>query len=271
MYKRRSIKNVIVIGLGTVGMPTSEYIYSKGFNVWGYDIVKKPKKPFPIYTEWDALPHKKTDIYVITIWIGLDENGFPKLDPMYELAKKISEYNPEALISIESTIPVGLSRSLTKKYNLKYVIHVPHRYWPGNPEEHGVNQIRVFGALNEESKYLGLDYYKKLDIPVFIVDSIEIAEMSKLAENSYRYLQISFAEQLKIICDELDLDFELVRKASNTKWNINILEARNGIGGSCLPKDINFLMSLTEHKILLKAAVEQDMEYRRWIRKNVKK
>lgn len=268
MYKK-NIKNIAVIGLGTVGMPTAEYIYRKGFNVWGYDLVKKSKKLFPIYTEWNNLPHEKIDVYVITIWIGLNEDGFPKLDPMYELAKRISEYNSEALISIESTIPVGLSRFLAEKYNLKHIIHVPHRYWPSDPEKYGVNQTRVFGALNEESKYLGLDYYKKLGIPVFIVDPIEIAEISKLAENSYRYVQISFAEQLKIICDELNLDFELVRKASNTKWNINILEARDGIRGSCLPKDIKFLMGLVKHKTLLKAAVKQDEEYRQWI-KNIK-
>ena len=65
-----------------------------------------------------------------------------------------------------------------------------------------------------------------------------------------------------MICEELNLDFNEVRKACNTKWNIEILEARDGIEGHCLPKDIRYLASLTKYNILLNSAIKVDEKYR---------
>jgi len=79
-------------------------------------------------------------------------------------------------------------------------------------------------------------------------------------------VQIAFAEELKMICESLGLDFEEVRKACNPKWNIEILEARNGIGAHCLPKDIRYLASLSEHNTLLRSAMEVDIQYRKWLK-----
>jgi UDP-N-acetyl-D-mannosaminuronate dehydrogenase len=89
--------------------------------------------------------------------------------------------------------------------------------------------------------------------------------MAKITENAYRYVQIAFAEELRMACEALGLDFNEVREACNTKWNVEILEAREGIGGHCLPKDIRYLSSLTIHNTLLKAAIKADEEYRKWL------
>jgi UDP-N-acetyl-D-mannosaminuronic acid dehydrogenase len=69
-----------------------------------------------------------------------------------------------------------------------------------------------------------------------------------------------------MICDQLSLDFDEVRKACNTKWNIEILEALDGIGGHCLPKDIRYLSSLTSINSLLKGAIVADKKYKEWLK-----
>jgi len=96
----------------------------------------------------------------------------------------------------------------------------------------------------------------------------EIAEICKISENAYRYVQIAFAEELRMICEDLALDFEKVREACNTKWNTEILDAREGIGGRCLPKDIHLLASLSKYNTLLRASKEVDKQYREWLKKN---
>ena len=107
---------------------------------------------------------------------------------------------------------------------------------------------------------------KSLGIPMHPVSEVEIAETTKIVENAHRYLQIAFAEDLYLYCQANDLNFSEFRDALNTKWNVNILEPREGIGGHCLPKDTKmFLESSNERKSkILTAAMEVDQDYRRY-------
>jgi UDP-N-acetyl-D-mannosaminuronic acid dehydrogenase len=152
------------------------------------------------------------------------------------------------------------------------LVHVPHRYWAGDPFRHGVKQLRVIGAINDESLKEGWNFYNKiLDIPLHKVSSIETAEMSKIAENAYRYTQIAFAEELKMMCEGLGMNFDELRDACNTKWNIKIPEARDGIRGHCIPKDMRYFASLTKTAILAKSAMLLDEAYQKWMREKVSK
>jgi UDP-N-acetyl-D-mannosaminuronate dehydrogenase len=107
---------------------------------------------------------------------------------------------------------------------------------------------------------------RTLGIPMHPVSKIEIAELSKIAENAHRYLQIAFAEDLYLYCQENNLNFSELRDALNTKWNVDILEPREGIGGHCLPKDTRmFLQSSKSIKSkILTAAMEVDQDYRQY-------
>ena len=135
------------------------------------------------------------------------------------------------------------------------------------PVDHGVKQLRVIGAINEESLERGLEFYRSLKVPLHVCPTIEIAETCKIAENTYRFVQIAFAEELRMICEEKEIPFDEVRKACNTKWNVEILDARDGIYGSCLPQDIGFLSRLTDHSPLLDGAILTDQNYKKWIKK----
>jgi UDP-N-acetyl-D-mannosaminuronate dehydrogenase len=98
------------------------------------------------------------------------------------------------------------------------------------------------------------------------VSSVEVAEMCKIAENSHRYLQIAYAEDLKMLCAKLGMNFDELRAAMNTKWNVDLPEAREGIGRHCLPKDIRYVISLSpSESTLLQAAMQVDKKYREWL------
>lgn len=186
------------------------------------------------------------------------------MSAVYEVCGKISNIRPNALVSIESTVSVGTCRKVAETFRLKRLVHCPHRFWSGDPINHGVVQIRVLGALNEESLEASREFYSKLKIPLHIVPSLEVAELTKIVEKAYRFVQIAFAEEVNMLCEKYDLPFNILREACNTKWNINILEARDGIKGHCLPKDIKYLVNLGEAP-LLRGAIRADKRFKRWL------
>jgi nucleotide sugar dehydrogenase len=262
---------VCVLGLGQVGIPTVMYIASRGFKVWGYDIsenaVTRAKNDGVNATiNWDEI--SQVDVYVVCVSTSA-KNNMPDLTNVFNACKKIAQSaERSSLVSIESTVVPGTCRKIHEKiFDRKLLlVHVPHRYWAGDPIRHGVKQTRVIGALDKKSMEQGLRFYRdQLEIPLQIAPVVEIAEMSKIAENAYRYVQIAFAEELRMTCEELDLNFEDVRKACNTKWNIEILEARDGINGHCLPKDVKSLESMSLSDTLLKGAMCVDKAYRKWL------
>ncbi len=105
-----------------------------------------------------------------------------------------------------------------------------------------------------------------MGIPMHQVTKIEIAELTKIIENSHRFLQIAFAEDLYMYCQANEIQFTELRDALNTKWNVEILEPRDGIGGHCLPKDTKMflLSSKTIKSKIIHAAMEVDHEYKRY-------
>ena len=99
------------------------------------------------------------------------------------------------------------------------------------------------------------------------VSSIEVAELTKIIENSHRYLQIAFAEELYLYCKSTNISFAELRDSLNTKWNVNVLEPRDGIGGHCLPKDTKMFINSSNaiKSKILQAATEIDEDYREYI------
>lgn len=103
-----------------------------------------------------------------------------------------------------------------------------------------------------------------LGIPMHPVPDIEIAELTKIIENAHRYLQIAFAEDLYLYCQANNINFAELRDSLNTKWNVNVLEPREGIGGHCLPKDTKMFLNSSKSikSKIIRAALEVDNEYR---------
>lgn len=262
---------VLVIGLGQIGYSNAEYMTMKGLTVDGYDISEKAVRR----ALDDQIIRKKAssfegyDYYIICISTHRPEDMFqPYLDGLFDIAKKLSyEGKPGALVGIDSTITRGTSQKVLEMLRHKmHVVHVPHRFYINEKHDHGVRQTRVIGGCEpccvEAAKHF---YGELLDIPLHPVKSVEVAELCKIVENSYRFMEIAFAEELKMFCDRAAIDFADLRNAINTKWNIKVLEPREGIGGHCLPKDSQMFLNLSKNLIessLIDAAKKVDGEYR---------
>jgi UDP-N-acetyl-D-mannosaminuronic acid dehydrogenase len=253
---------VCVCGLGNIGKPTIEHV-SKFHNVAGYDIDSNKTKNTKYFssTDWKELP--QADVYLICVntwW-----KGIPDMGAVREVAKRIKEKsNEKTLVIVESTVSVGESRNLYDnvfKQNIMLTC-CPHRFWALDPKKHGVVQRRVLGAINKSSLKEAKKFYNSLHIPIHVVPNLETAEMCKIYENAHRFVQISFVEELKMLSEKEGLDYNELRKAINSKWNINLLEARDGIGGDCLNKDIHYLIHHFSRAPLLEGAVKADSFYK---------
>jgi len=241
-----------------------------------------------------------------------DDMFSPQIDSLMSVIEKISrEAKTGALISIESTIPKGTSKKVFEKVDHRlHVVHAPHRWYALEEQIHGVNQLRIIGGVSNCCLQFGLKFYDgneseekesnsfasnsspsssipsssipssssinngtlSLKIPMYQVSSIEVAELTKIIENSHRYLQIAFAEELYLYCKSNNISFSELRNSLNTKWNVEILEPRDGIGGHCLPKDTKMFInsSNTIRSKILGAALEIDEDYREYIQNREK-
>jgi len=275
MFENNSLKNnnkrILIIGLGQIGYSNAEYMASIGLDVDGYDISEKA-----IQRALDnrvirnkASNFRNYDYYVICISTHRPEDMFvPYLDGLYDISRKIShEGKTGALVGIDSTITRGTSEEIKKILGHRlHVVHVPHRFYIHEQKDHGVRQTRVLGGCEpccvKEARYF---YGEMLQIPLHIVSSAEIAELTKVVENAYRFMEIAFAEELKMVCDNSSIDFNELRNAINTKWNVKIFEAREGIGGHCLPKDSQMFLEFSKNVLvtsLIGAAKMVDKQYR---------
>ncbi len=264
-------KKVLVIGLGQIGYSNAEYMTMKGLTVDGYDISAKAIER----AISDGVIRKKAssfagyDYYIICISTHQPDDMFvPYLDGLFEITRRIADEGKiGALVGIDSTITRGTSMKIMKILrHRQHVAHVPHRFYINEKHEHGVRQTRVLGGCDicciEKARQF---YGEILDIPVHTVSSIDVAELCKIIENSYRFMEIAFAEELKIFCDRSSIDFDELRNAINTKWNIQVLEAKEGIGGHCLPKDSQMFLTLLKNVLdisIIEAAKKVDEQYR---------
>jgi len=277
-----------VVGLGQLGLPVAKYVNERGFDTYGYDISPKAVEiAQKTATIEKAVNFSEFDVFILCVSTHKTDDMFsPQIDGLLSIVEKISkEAKDGALVSIESTIPRGTSKKVYDTLNHRmHVVHAPHRWYSLEENEHGVNQLRVIGGVCDCCLKAGMQFYggvdsasvnaqsysspsllENLGIPMHPVSNIEIAEITKIAENAHRYLQIAFAEDLYLYCQASDINFSELRDSLNTKWNVNILEPREGIGGHCLPKDTKmFLQSSSQRKSkILTAAMEVDEDYKR--------
>jgi UDP-N-acetyl-D-mannosaminuronic acid dehydrogenase len=134
-----------------------------------------------------------------------------------------------------------------------------------NNVNNNINNVNnVNNNINTDYTNIRSTNKASLGIPMHPVSDIEIAELTKIIENAHRYLQIAFAEDLYLYCQANNINFAELRDSLNTKWNVNILEPREGIGGHCLPKDTTMFLNSSKSikSKIIEAAIQVDAEYR---------
>lgn len=263
-------ERVCIIGLGEIGgsvlldIAASEKKKGNKIQIFGVDIDSEvvtalKKKKYNVSMEFpDAC-----DVYIISVWTT---------EQVISVFERIN-FERKPLVVIESTIYPGTTNKLKKlvsqdKYDL---VVFPHRYYAKDKTKRVFNLDRVLGGISKESTNRAIAFYSRyMPKRLIHVCDIDIAELCKVTENAIRYTEIAKAEELRFLMAKIygpgisDAKFKQLRDMVNTKWNINLPDAWDGIGGHCLPKDVKIFNDLFPENILFKFSVEVDNLYSSW-------
>ncbi len=290
-------EKVLIVGLGQLGLPVAKYVKERGFDTYGYDIstkaMERAEKIAGIKKAVDATFSSSDlndfDVYIITVSTHRPDDMFsPQTDGLLSVVEKISREAKKngALVSIESTIPKGTSKKVFEMLSHRlHVVHAPHRWYALEEKVHGVNQLRVIGGVCDCCLKAGMQFYDGRETHSLssyssfssLASLSSSSSSSPQQHNNYNNtnntndmsLGIPMHQELYLYCQANNINFPELRDALNTKWNVNILEPREGIGGHCLPKDTKMFLhsssspSISKRSKILTAAMEVDLEYRR--------
>ena len=263
---------VVTIGLGYIGLPTSALIASRGTRVLGVDInqnivdtinqgqihIDEPDLDAivaqAVSTGFFKASTKpaSAEVYLIVVPTPFKGNHEPDISFVEAATKGIIPLLKKGdLYIIESTSPVGTTDKMRKlifvaRPELKGAIHIaycPERVLPGNVMYELVENDRVIGGIDEVSTQKAISFYSKYIKGELHGTNARTAEMCKLVENSSRDSQIAFANELSLICDKADINvWELINLA-NKHPRVNILQPGCGVGGHCIAVDPYFIVS----------------------------
>ncbi len=263
---------VVTIGLGYIGLPTSALIASHGTNVLGVDINQKvvdtinKGKIHIVEPDLDKIVSKavsngffkastkptSADVYLIVVPTPFKGNHEPDISFVEAATKGIVPFLKKGdLYIIESTSPIGTTEKMqnlifTLRPDLEGNIHIaycPERVLPGNVMYELVENDRVVGGIDDISTQKAISFYSKYVKGELHATNARTAEMCKLVENSSRDVQIAFANELSLICDKANINvWELINLA-NKHPRVNILQPGCGVGGHCIAVDPYFIVS----------------------------
>lgn len=191
------------------------------------------------------------------------------------------------LVILESTSPVGATEQMAEwlseaRKDLTFpqthgensdirVAHCPERVLPGHVMRELVENDRVIGGMSQKCSEEAIALYKTFVIGDCVITNARTAEMAKLTENSCRDVQIAFANELSMICDELDIDVWELISLANRHPRINILQPGPGVGGHCIAVDPWFIVSKSpELARIIKTAREVNDSKPEWVIDKVK-
>ncbi len=265
---------VAIVGLGHVGLPLAFTIAKKGFPVIGVDVNEQridllnngksfspdvsdlevqelsPYCKFITLQNADLL--KTADVIIICVPTPLDIYRVPNLEYITSASKLISQHlHKDSLIVLESTTYPGCTEGLVKPLLEQsslvagedfYLAFSPERIDPGNKEYPLAKVPKVVGGIDEQSTKLAALFYSQIALRAVTVSSARAAEMTKLLENIFRLVNISFVNELKLLCDRMDIDiWEIIEAAKTKPYGFMPFYPSAGIGGECIPLDPFYL------------------------------
>ncbi len=266
------MKKICVIGLGYIGLPTACILSSKGFKVVGVDTNQKlveelnqnhidPLEPGLVDLANSAIKSgnliakispQEADVFIICVPTPLTNEDKADLTYVRDATKNILPYlRKDNIIILESTVPPGTTEGIVKpileESGLKvgselYLAYCPERVLPGNILKELIENERIIGGINPESTELAKEVYQNfVEGEIYLTDTTT-AEMVKLVENSFRDVNIAFANELSRVCDKLNLNIWKVIELANKHPRVNILKPGPGVGGHCIAVDPFFIV-----------------------------
>ncbi len=279
---RRPIRKVSVIGLGYIGLPTAAMFASRKIEVVGVDVNAKTVDTINrgeihiIEPDLDmvvsaavsqgylraTLDPEPADAFLIAVptpFKGADHE--PDLSYIEAASKAIAPVlEPGNIVILESTSPVGATEAMAEwlaeaRSDLKFpqhageeadirIAHCPERVLPGKVMQELITNDRVIGGMTQRCSLTAAALYKLFVTGDCVIASgPRAAEMAKLTENSFRDVNIAFANELSLICDELGIDVWELIVLANRHPRVNILQPGPGVGGHCIAVDPWFIVS----------------------------
>ena len=294
------MKKVCVIGLGYIGLPTAALLASEDFDVHGVDIVQETvdtinrgeihivendledfvKNAVQAKSLRASIKPEFSDIFIIAVPTPFKENFSPDLKYVIDATQSIAPYIKENnLIILESTSPLGttqLVKSELQKMGIDtskiYIAYCPERVLPGNIMKELIENDRIVGGVNNESTKVASKFYKQFVKGEILETDDRTAELAKLAENSFRDINIAYANELSIICDKFNINVWDLIRLTNKHPRVEILSPGSGVGGHCIAVDPWFIVSSDkEESKIIKLGRERNLEKTNWVIEKIQK
>jgi len=290
-------EKICVVGLGYIGLPTASLMAIKGFKVHGVDInadtvntiqqgethILEPDLDILVKAAVqsgnltaDCNP-QKADTYILAVPTPFREQHNPDLSHVEAASRAIAPYlEPGNLVILESTSPVGTTEKIACWLKAErpdlvipigkqsactaaqiYIAHCPERVLPGQILKELVDNDRIIGGLDTQSAEKAKQLYRSFVKGNIYLTNSRTAEMAKLTENAFRDVNIAFANELSLICDQHDINVWELIELANRHPRVNILQPGPGVGGHCIAVDPWFIVSASpEFARLIKTARE---------------
>lgn len=267
-------KTVCVVGLGYIGLPTAALLASAGYDVVGMDINPSVVETINrgeihiVEPDLDAFVRsavasgrlkafagpQPADCYIICVPTPFYEGGeipVPNIDYVLRAARSIAGLLKAGdLVILESTSPVGTTERLAEvlreqsvEVNEIHIAYCPERVLPGKIMTELVENDRVIGGLTPAATEVAAAFYGSFVRGEVLKTNAATAEMCKLTENSFRDVNIAFANELSLICAQEGVDVWDLIKLANRHPRVNILQPGVGVGGHCIAVDPWFIVA----------------------------
>ena len=264
---------ICVIGLGYIGLPTASLLGTKGFYVHGVDASQKVVETINaggihiVEPDLDILVKSavqsgrlsaglepvEADVFIVAVPTPFKQGKQPDLSYVEAATRMIAPYvKPGNLVILESTSPVGTTDEVVARllqdagHNIKeeiYIAHCPERVLPGRILVELIENDRIVGGINKASTKKAVEFYKSFVRGEVLETDSRTAEMAKLTENSFRDVNIAFANELSLICDQEGINVWELISLANRHPRVKILNPGPGVGGHCIAVDPWFIVS----------------------------
>jgi UDP-N-acetyl-D-glucosamine dehydrogenase len=245
-----SISTVGVVGLGTIGAQELALWQRSGHKTVGYDVSESRVQAAGAGASTRVGDLNAADALVLCL-PNLAPDGSNSMAAFDRFVSDAQSLKPrDRLIIVASTVPIGFTRDLAARLGEqgRLVAHAPERFDPGRGIELG-EIPRVVGALNAEAMNLTVDLYKRAGITTHQVEPVEVAEASKLLENSFRLVNIAFINEFAELCRRIGIAAADVIDAAATKpFAFMAHQPGVGAGGTCIPTMPRYLLEAARQK-----------------------
>lgn len=297
----KTFSRVVVVGLGYIGLPTAAILASRGITVAGVDVnpntveaVNQGRVPFvePALGEFvekavadgklsASMETPAGEAYIVAVPTPFNADKSANLDYIKDAAGKIAPLlQGDELLILESTSPPGTTEIMAEHiYSLRPELresnllfaHCPERVLPGRVMEELVTNDRIVGGITREAAEAARDLYSVFCEGEMLLTDAKTAEMAKLVENSYRDVNIAFANELSVISSRLGINVWELIELANHHPRVNILQPGPGVGGHCIAVDPWFIVAAApEEAQLIRQARETNDSKPNWVIEQVR-